>query len=288
MNNHQYPTYNPQAVAPYANTFNYSPHFNNHTQNPAGKPYFNPFDDSAGEQKTNVIIHHVKDGDSLMNLSLNYGVSSAVIRKFNGLTSDDIYYLKEISIPNPKKSMYPPPPEEEEKQRIATLRQAFKNRTGETNEKTITEFLTKSNFNYNHAVDEYEAGKANIEKRKKAILSLKYKLEREDQDDKFAEYYLSMCDWDVGRAFEEYKLDLAGCAEAIKGKGVKGPNKNDLYPKMPQQDYYAPLARKNPFEDEGEEESNRLIQRNDINTHQKRDRNLHVDRFTFDVSKKDK
>jgi LysM repeat protein len=39
--------------------------------------------------------------DTLEGLSLQYGVSPIVIKEFNGLTSDSIYYVKELKIPNP-------------------------------------------------------------------------------------------------------------------------------------------------------------------------------------------
>jgi len=39
----------------------------------------------------------------LDGLALQYSVSAREIKIFNGLTTDDIYYLKELKIPNPGK-----------------------------------------------------------------------------------------------------------------------------------------------------------------------------------------
>jgi LysM repeat protein len=49
-----------------------------------------------------VLVHKVDLDDTLEGLSLQYGVSPNVIKEFNGLSSDSIYYLKEIRIPDPK------------------------------------------------------------------------------------------------------------------------------------------------------------------------------------------
>jgi len=47
------------------------------------------------------IIHKIEFHDTLDGLSLQYNVSAREIKIFNGLTTDDIYYMKEIKIPNP-------------------------------------------------------------------------------------------------------------------------------------------------------------------------------------------
>lgn len=51
----------------------------------------------------NKYTHKVIDGDSLLSLSLTYGVTQNAIKKANGLNTDEIYFLKEILIPNPSK-----------------------------------------------------------------------------------------------------------------------------------------------------------------------------------------
>jgi LysM repeat protein len=48
-----------------------------------------------------VVIHKITIDDTLEGLSIQYGVSPNVIKTYNNLTSDSIYYLKEIKIPNP-------------------------------------------------------------------------------------------------------------------------------------------------------------------------------------------
>lgn len=49
----------------------------------------------------NIVIHKIQPGDTLMSLSLDYGIPTLNIKKANGLMSEDIYYLKELKIPNP-------------------------------------------------------------------------------------------------------------------------------------------------------------------------------------------
>ena len=51
-------------------------------------------------------IHIIQDGDSLLGLSLSYGVKERAIKKANGLSTDDIYFMKEIIIPNPSKLIF--------------------------------------------------------------------------------------------------------------------------------------------------------------------------------------
>jgi LysM repeat protein len=51
----------------------------------------------------NKFVHKVVDGDSLLSVSLSYGVTQNSIKKANGLNTDEIYFLKEIIIPNPSK-----------------------------------------------------------------------------------------------------------------------------------------------------------------------------------------
>lgn len=51
--------------------------------------------------KQEEIIHKVTPCDTLLGLSLQYNVSEQRIKAHNNLNSDEIYYLKEIRIPNP-------------------------------------------------------------------------------------------------------------------------------------------------------------------------------------------
>jgi len=53
------------------------------------------------KDKPKYIVHKIEYTDSLDGLALQYNVSAREIKVFNGLTTDDIYYLKELKIPNP-------------------------------------------------------------------------------------------------------------------------------------------------------------------------------------------
>lgn len=48
------------------------------------------------------IVHKIIYGDTLEGLSLTYDVPIRLIKERNGIHSDEIYYLKEVVIPNPK------------------------------------------------------------------------------------------------------------------------------------------------------------------------------------------
>ena len=256
----------PAFSAPFATDLN----------NPFYQPYpqtgsFNPFDDSVEEAKRDHMhIHHVVDGDSLISLSLNYGVSIPLIKKANGLTSDEIYYLKDLKIPNPKKLVYPKPPEEQEKDRLATIRRAFKNRTGENSDQVTEEYLQATGFNYVQAVEKYETEKTAVDAKKKAVQSLKYKLERDDRDDKVAQYYLECNNWDLKEAYSNYQDDLKhtqpGSDQQRHPRDHNNPNTTFSYSADP-------------------EETLQFLN----NRHQPTAPGItHIDRFTFDVSKKDK
>jgi hypothetical protein len=53
------------------------------------------------EKVVKYIIHKIEYTDSMEGLALQYNVSEREIRIFNGLTTNDIYYLKELKIPDP-------------------------------------------------------------------------------------------------------------------------------------------------------------------------------------------
>ena len=233
------------------------------TQNQAGMPlpsyaYANtPFDDSYDAKKyqggptnpfeqtektekpgSRMIVHPVRDGDSLVSLSLTYGVAIPLIKKANGITSDEIYYLVEIKIPNPRNVVYPDPPDAESdlRQTQATVRQAFKNRTGETNPDIVERFLKMTAYNFYDAVERYEKDRYEISKRKEAIVALKVKLKKDDRDDKTAAVYLESNDWNVAKAYEAYKEDLAHERGEVRG-GASGPNQ---YQQIPQHGGFVP------------------------------------------------
>jgi LysM repeat protein len=169
----------------------------------------NPFSEPQAP-RPNIITHRVKDGDTLVSLSLTYGVPAPAIRKANGLTSDDIYYLPEVKIPNPKNTVYPEPPDPERdlKNNQSTVRQAFKNRTGEQDPKIIEKYLSRAAYNFYDAVGCYEREIHELRKRKEAVASLKLKFEKDDRDDKIAEYYLESHGWNQAAALKAYKEDL--------------------------------------------------------------------------------
>lgn len=188
----------------------------------------NPFEEVPKRD----VIHRIKDGDTLMSLSLTYGVAIPVIRKANGLTSDEIYYLGEIKIPNPKNHVYPEPPNPEKdiKQNQSTARQAFKNRTGEQDPNIIEKYLSRAAFNFYDAVDSYEKDKHIISKQKIAISTLKGRLEKDDRDDRIAEFYLQSNAWNVTAAYQNYKEDM----NSEKGNKFIYPHGEKGYQPVPQ------------------------------------------------------
>ena len=67
---------------------------------------FQKEEEKAEENKE--IIHQVNPCDTIYGISLQYDVSIQKIKAYNNLHSDDIYYLKEIRIPNPQTQLFPP------------------------------------------------------------------------------------------------------------------------------------------------------------------------------------
>lgn len=263
----------PAFSAPFATDLN-----NPFYQVPVRTGGYNPFDDSIEEEKRdNVFIHRVADGDSLVSLSLNYGVSIPLIKKANGLTSEEIYYLKEIKIPNPKKLVYPKPPEELEKDRITTIRRAFKNRTGENSDQVVEEYLQATGFNYVQAVEKYESEKNIISARKKAIDSLKYQLDKEDRDDRIAQYYLECNGWNVKEAYQSYRDDIH---HSLTGNSDPGHPRGNMNRPL---GYHHPPT-KLTYNADAEETLQFLNHRQQVPASGP----SHIDRFTFDVSKKNK
>ena len=284
MFNKQIPT---PIVPPNGNKF-YFPSGFFQTLHDAPHAYFNPTEDSTTKERTDIISHQVKDGDTLVSLSLDYGVSSIAIKKFNWLTSDDIYYLKVILIPDPKKTVDPTSREEEEKQRKITLRQAFKNRTGETVEQIVTEYLTKSSFKFDFAVDLYEKDKNIIEKKKEPINKLKNMFLSRDKDDSLAEEYLNMCNWDFDTALREYNQDLDQGSQVVR-RTVLANKKENFQANTSSKKITARPLKENRFSIEEEEDRHKLILRNDVGELQSSGTNHHDrERFKFEVSKKEK
>lgn len=172
-----------------------------------GDRWGNPFDDN----EDGVLLHNVTDGDTLMGLSLTYGVTSQAIKKANGITSDEIYYLGTIKIPRPKR--YTPQegaddPAKVQADRIASMKQAFKNRTEESDQEVILNYLSRAAFNYHDAVTLYEKEKTSLKLQKRLVQDLKHRFDKDDRDDKIATFYLELSNWDFEQALQAYKSDL--------------------------------------------------------------------------------
>lgn len=200
----------------------------------------NPFEQNVppAQPVDRFVMHRVRDGDSLVSLSLTYGVAVPLIKKANGITSDDIYYMTEVKIPNPKNVIYPEAPDAERdlKQTQATVRQAFKNRTGEHDPVIVERYLQACAYNFYDAVEKFEKEKYEISKRKQAIANLKVKLKKDDRDDKLAASYLESNNWDINKAYEAYKEDLVFERDQVKG-GQMMPNQ---YQQVPQHGGFVP------------------------------------------------
>lgn len=168
--------------------------------------------------KPNFIMHRVREGDSLLGISLDYGVSPAAIKKTNGITSDEIFYLSELKIENPTCgfNLAIQTPEEIEREKLITVKLAFKNRTGETDPQIIEECLKLGNNNYYDAVEHYEQKKTLYMTQKARLEEVTRKLSKEDRNIETARLYLESNDWDVQSALKAYKEDC----EAIGGQNA--------------------------------------------------------------------
>lgn len=76
-------------------------------QNPNNVFYYNqqpssiiPPQEEIKEEEPKEIIHQVNPCDTLFGISLQYDVPVEKIKTYNNLHTEDIYYLKEIKIPN--------------------------------------------------------------------------------------------------------------------------------------------------------------------------------------------
>jgi len=80
---------------------------NNQPQNP-NMYFYNqpvPMKTPVEEEKEEIkeIVHQVNPCDTLFGISLQYDVPLERIKTYNNLHTDDIYYLKELKIPNASK-----------------------------------------------------------------------------------------------------------------------------------------------------------------------------------------
>lgn len=198
-----------------------------------------PQEHAKESAKPGFIMHKVREGDTLLGVSLDYGVSPAAIKKSNGITSDEIFYLSELKIENPTCGfdLAMQTPEEIEKEKLMTIRLAFKNRTGETDPQIIQECLQLGNNNYYDAVEFYEKKKSQFTTQKARLEEVCRKLKKEDRNIETARLYLESHGWDVQAALKGYKEDC----EATEGQNAtfsKAPGYQPLNKKAKDEDRY--------------------------------------------------
>ena len=92
-------------LPPYDNTCQ-NPFSNNQNDSnyPVNTNISNKTKDGLNPEK-DTIIHFIQPNDNLLSLSLQYGVTTRAIKMENKLETDDIYWLNEIKIPNPKQGL---------------------------------------------------------------------------------------------------------------------------------------------------------------------------------------
>lgn len=68
------------------------------------------------------IVHKVKPTDTLFGISVQYDVPEQKIKAYNNLDTDEIYYRKELKIPNPRVTNNSPPEQtDEQSQKVIEL-----------------------------------------------------------------------------------------------------------------------------------------------------------------------
>jgi len=111
------------------------------------------------KEKPKYIIHKIDYSDSLDGLALQYSVSAREIKIFNGLTTDDIYYLKELKIPNPDLQNLHTVSEEvnaeeyRRQQKLHTMRMVME----KDDHKAAKFYLEDNNWDVNKAIDNYKS-----------------------------------------------------------------------------------------------------------------------------------
>lgn len=90
---YQYPIFDPKIYGNYQNPNN--AFFYNQPSSA-----FNPPQEEIKEEEPKEIIHQVNPCDTLFGISLQYDVPVERIKTYNNLHTEDIYYLKELKIPN--------------------------------------------------------------------------------------------------------------------------------------------------------------------------------------------
>ncbi|CAD8091766.1 unnamed protein product [Paramecium primaurelia] len=109
-------------------------------------------------QKDHYFEHEIK-GETLQGLAIKYNITPESIRKFNNLTSNEIYYLKSIIIPN--QSSYDNQQKEMDQNslhKIFMLQYMLKNilDPSDHSEKVAKYYLEVADWDLNKAIQEYK------------------------------------------------------------------------------------------------------------------------------------
>jgi LysM repeat protein len=127
-------------------------------------------EDEDEAARTRLVMHRVELGDTLDGLMLQYGVSKTAIKKYNNLQSDDIYYLKELKIPNPTTDFTSAPLSEAEIEEIRkqTLLDSFKAQVPKDDRNLAKLYMEEAEYDVEQALKLYKEDldweKANIGK----------------------------------------------------------------------------------------------------------------------------
>jgi len=108
--------------------------------------------------KIPILIHQIEIGDTLDGLMLQYGVSKGAIKKYNQLEGDDIYYLKQIKIPNPTTDYNAPDltAEEIENLRKEQLHESFRMQVPKEDRKLSKMYMEEANYVVDEALRLYK------------------------------------------------------------------------------------------------------------------------------------
>ena len=91
---YQYPVLDPKIYQNFQN-----PNVYYYNQQPASINSINPVQEETKEE-IKEIVHQVNPCDTLFGISLQYDVPIEKIKTYNNLHTEEIYYLKELKIPN--------------------------------------------------------------------------------------------------------------------------------------------------------------------------------------------
>jgi LysM repeat protein len=72
------------------------------------------FEQDEKDKKRPPVIHHVHPTDTLVGISLRYGVSVDAIRQQNRLASNEVFERRELIIPYPTRDVKPTQPDPQE------------------------------------------------------------------------------------------------------------------------------------------------------------------------------